>query len=596
MMPTIPMPMVRDVQFLHADPFGKGMLEALCADLEEALWIRFMVCYFNEDGYEALSPFLTGALRDPRSRGLFTLTCSCGKEAILKLTRDVKPTSNRLKVFLPLKDDAQSDVKLLHSKMALIVRHRKTSRGLFESPLEAILYVGSHNWTGPGLHAPSSNGPRNVESSLRVVADWSPNHERYWLSEIQSYSPFTLGNPILDALVQMHHCFNLQSCTDLSQVTAKNEMKDWTNANCTGESRPPGSTPFIVVTGVLAEEVDSDIAKSGLEPPPPRWPNPPQAGATLYIQHYNTTGTEPDVFDSSVTWAVLLWESKQSLINAEQPWLLLCRPSNLGQGRAGDPNLRQVDWVLYDPRQNVARGSFISPQEVKVSKLRSGPALKVEYWSVAPVAVGVPSESLNARTPDRYVLVDVVEVRSPRRLPINNAQWNGTELPFNQGKRRSRQRLYVVHDEFGMSSESRAMAMREEQGALLGVLFNDIDEELVRGPTGDTRLRGVDVYPCSAPINDLLFRTYDQDFVAIQDRKSTAIAINVDDDDDDDDMDDVDDKRPILFEVARARADVLERDRRVPRMERLFAPGVPYVIKALGLGHMVLQKLGLKNK
>ena len=298
------------------------------------------------------------------------------------------------------------------------------------------------------------------------------------------------------------------------------------------------------------------------------------------------------MFDSSVTWAILLWESRTHLERGEQPWLLLCRARNLGQEGSGDPNLRSVQWLAYDPKQNSPlgaphrgqRGSSVEPQhqEVHPTHLRSGSVLHVEYWSVAPVHSGTSSGQLNARTPDRHVLVEVVEARAPENWTDDvphelrlEASWRGTEIPFHRGKRRKRRRVYLVHDEEGRPSWQRAEAMRDEQVRLFGGVKGHSPHSSDTGPTGAPEYAEGDVYSCEAPINDLLFRRYQQEAVL-------ASRLN-------------DHQNPVLFEITRSEDENFSKARSVPRMERLIAPGIPYVAQALRLDDLVLSRLGLRR-
>lgn len=570
------LPILRDVRLLHADPFSQEMLAALRQDLASAVWTRFMVCYFNEAGYDALSPVLAKALRHPRSRGLITLTCACGAGAIERLAQEVAPPQGRLRVFLPLERERADDARLIHAKTVLIVRPRQNP-GPFETPLEAVLYVGSNNWTGPGFRL--EGGRKNVETSVRIVADWDPAEESRWLHLAEQAGTAALGNPILDALAQMHRCFTLASNTDLAQGVALGEIHGWMSANCRTDVEPPGATPFIVLTGVLAEEVDRDSARRG-DAHPQKHPLLPRAGDSIYVQHFKSTD-EPEVFDSNVTWAVLLWESTTDLERGEQPWLILGTARNLGQRNSGDPSLRTVPWIAFDPAQNSpigaprasSRGSIQPPQftVVQPANLRSGPALKVEYWSVAPVAPGTTSGELNHRAPDRYALVEVVAVRAPRRSNSPEPAWKGTEIPFHGGKRRKRQRFFVVHDADGSASPERADLMRREQAQAFGLTEAATASDA--GPTGTAAFEDGDVYECVAPINDLLFRGYEGE-VVVAHRE--------------------DEGRATLFEIGRFQQPTGSAGRCVPRMEYLVAPGVPHVAQALGLGGVVVERLGMK--
>ncbi len=592
---TASFPAVRDVRLLHAQPFGSHMLQRLRNDLKKAIWARWMVCYFNSSGLKALSPHLPHLLQDPRSRGLFTLTCSCGMDAVMALAQKASPPLGRLKVYLPFDGWGPEDARLLHSKMLFLVRARsqKSPPG---PPLEAVLYVGSHNWTGPGLRVDGSHR-RNVETSLRLIGDWPEEQESMWFQQVKkaAQAKHFLGNPFLDALVQMHTCFDMASCTDVAARRAEQELKEWMVANCPGTAPSVGSTTFLVLTGVLGGRVDAQSVQSGQAPPPARPPVLPKVGEYLYVQHYRQRG-EPDAFDSNVVWAILLWEDGAALQNGARPWLFLCNPRELGQEQRGAPDLRDINWLVYDPQQNIppphpssSIGSSVPPQRLHISPhhLRSGRTLTVEYWSVVPVKKGVSSNALNARTPDRHVLVEVIAVRRPADatwIPDrNDPEWRGQELPFHRGKRRSRLKVYPVHDVNGRPSEQRAQAMRREQEALFNVKLPAEDARDPRGPIGDATLSDGDIYPCDAPINDVLFRDMNTDGVRAQ-REYLDLQ-----------GDDASPERQPIYSVRRARQDASDEERSISRIENLMGPDPEHIRTALGLDARIVKRLGLND-
>lgn len=587
------LPIVRKIDLIHIDPFSQAMLHALRSDLADAVWIRFMMCYFNRVGHDALAPYLARAMLHPNSRGLFTLTCACGAGAIEALARDTRLPRGHLRAFLRLDGDGPDDAKLIHSKMMLIVKPR--SEGSVQTPLEAVLYVGSNNWTGAGLGVrDESRRGVNVETSIRIVSDWDPAREMEWLrrAEVAGATGSVTQNAILDAVGQMHRCFHLHSNTDLADPYAGQELQNWLLANCTPRIQP-GSTPFLVFTAVLADEVDDETAKSGSarEQALMRLPS---VGSQIYIQHYNRTRAEPDVFDSRVTWAFLVWESRRALVEAFPPWLILGQAQVLGKRDSGRPDLRSIQWLSYDPQQNAGHISGLQSQSatVRAGHALSREDLQVEYWSLAPVAPGVTSEQLNARTPDRHAIVEVMAIRAPESRLMDDSlksrdleTWKGTELPFHRGQRRKRRRVYVVHDAHGPSAK-KAAAMRFEQSQFFRVDVPSMGQESAvrvagprelsyeRGPSGNPDYAGADVYWCEAPINELLFGGPH----AAEGNRSCR----------DERGDQV-----FIFDVAPASRDRDGNPNRVPRMERLMAPGVPYVAAMLNLPGSLLTQLGL---
>lgn len=582
----LPAAVVRDIVFFAHDPFSTAYLDSLRDDLQDAIWVRFLVCYFNDAGLLAIGPDLARAMGDRRSRGLITLTCACGVDAMRRLWRDAGSPRNRLKCFLPADGDGADDAKLLHSKLVVIVRRRRTPGPPGSFPLEAVLYSGSHNWTGAGLRVPGMKPCRvNVEAGTRLVTDW----DDAWLGHVRVSAPAAAGNVVLDALNQIERCFALTSSTDLGAPGADNEFASWQNAYCRPEVAPPGSTPFIVVTGALGGEVDSATAKRGATLPamPPRFPS---AGETLYVQHFQF-GREPEVFDSEAVWALFLWEDEAHLQRGGQPWLVLCRPTNLGQRDSGSPSLQTVTWLVYDPVQNQHGALHLGPgapppQRVTIGRggLRSRSTLDVEHWTVAPVLPGTATRALDGRSPDRYALLEVVAVRRPERGAAHQREdrpWRGTELPFNTAKSRSAQKRFVVHGPEGEPSHERAREIGDEQSRLFGVRLREM-----RGPSGDERAATEESYSCTAPINEVLFRDMDEPGVLVLAGGRTlperARRLVVEQPGEEARTRSGGPPRRAIFEVPR---DGGGRNplRSVPRMERLFAPGRAHVVAALDL-------------
>ncbi len=93
--------------------------EQLQRDLAKASVCRFLVAYISTEGADSIGRHLQNrALRDGRSFGVGSLTCSCGFEPLLRLQSELPDL--RLKYFMdPLvKEDGEpSEVSLFHSKL-----------------------------------------------------------------------------------------------------------------------------------------------------------------------------------------------------------------------------------------------------------------------------------------------------------------------------------------------------------------------------------------------------------------------------------------------------------------------------------------------
>ena len=67
------------MKLLSKDLVSLEYREQLQRDLARATVCRFLVAYISDEGIETIGRhLLTRALRDPRSFGVGSLTCSCG--------------------------------------------------------------------------------------------------------------------------------------------------------------------------------------------------------------------------------------------------------------------------------------------------------------------------------------------------------------------------------------------------------------------------------------------------------------------------------------------------------------------------------------
>ncbi len=127
------------MDLLSSQLVGEAYRQRLREDLERASVCRFLVAYVSSSGIHAVgTEQLARALRDPRSFGIASLSCVCGYEPLLDLQASLREP--RLKYFLdPLIPREDSDeIVLFHSKLVYIV---------LEGEENAVIYLGSHNWT-----------------------------------------------------------------------------------------------------------------------------------------------------------------------------------------------------------------------------------------------------------------------------------------------------------------------------------------------------------------------------------------------------------------------------------------------------------------
>jgi hypothetical protein len=155
------------MQLISKELVSHDYRNLLQADLARAKVCRFLVAYVSLEGLEKVGRhLLSRALRDERSFGIASLSCSCGYEPLLKLQSQLPATLGlRLKYFMdPMVKDAEDagHLALFHSKLVY---------QLLDGEEKSVIYIGSHNWTqralGPGR-------PRNVEASIRYECAVAP--------------------------------------------------------------------------------------------------------------------------------------------------------------------------------------------------------------------------------------------------------------------------------------------------------------------------------------------------------------------------------------------------------------------------------------
>ena len=268
--------------------------EQLQRDLARATLCRFLVAYVSLEGLDSIGRhLLSRALRDERSFGVSSLTCSCGYAPLLKLQEEIGPSVGvRLKYFMdPLVggSDEPSDIGLFHSKLIylLLVREKKS-----------VVYIGSHNWSqralGPGR-------PRNAEASMRFEIDFNPEHVEGVGSSIAS----EVNRHLIQA-------YNMSACLP---VTRANEQtfEQWYQKGCRRAPLPA----IQQVTVVLAVRKDDRTAVNPLQ-----WQS--LVGRGIYMQIFEEDEGQP-IWQAGDRILVLVWKSEADLRAGNQPILLRCR-------------------------------------------------------------------------------------------------------------------------------------------------------------------------------------------------------------------------------------------------------------------------------
>lgn len=262
--------------------------EQLQQDLARATVCRFLVAYISIDGMDSIGRhLLSRVLRDDRSFGVGSLTCSCGFEPLLRLQAELPDV--RLKYFMdPLvkEDDEPSEISLFHSKLVYL---------LLEREQKSIVYIGSHNWSRRAL---GPQGPRNAEASMRFELDFAPEDLDGTGTSVASQ----VNRHLLDA-------WNMPLCLP---ATADNEasFREWYEKGC----RRSPSAPLHETTILLAVRRPPPTDNDWLE----------LAGRGIYLQVLDEEDGQL-VWNSGNRVLVLVWNSDSDLASARQPVMLQCR-------------------------------------------------------------------------------------------------------------------------------------------------------------------------------------------------------------------------------------------------------------------------------
>jgi len=262
--------------------------EQLQRDLAKAAVCRFLVAYISKDGMESIGRhLLTRALRDNRSFGVASLSCSCGYEPLLRLQSEMGQL--RLKYFMdPLVRERgePGEISLFHSKLVYVYLERER---------KSVVYIGSHNWTRRAL---GPQGPRNAEASVRFEMDFAPEDLDGTGDSVAS----DVNRHLLEA-------WDMPLCLP---ATTGNEptFREWVAKAC-GHAT---ATSLQENTILLAVHRNSPGGNDWLA----------LRGRGIYLQVL-------DEQDGQIVWRsrnrllVLVWNSEADLSSARQPVALQCR-------------------------------------------------------------------------------------------------------------------------------------------------------------------------------------------------------------------------------------------------------------------------------
>lgn len=260
----------------------------LMQDMAKASVCRFLVAYISGEGLNAIGRhLLTRGLRDARSFGVGSLTCSCGYDPLLRLQSELPDV--RLKYFMdPLvKEEGEpSEISLFHSKLVYLHLEREA---------KSVIYIGSHNWTRRAI---GPQGPRNAEASMRFEVDFAPEH----LDGTGTSLASQVNRHLLDA-------WGSPLCLPATQDNEPT-FREWFEKGC---RRSPDS-PLHKTTILLAVRRSPATPGDWLA----------LAGRGIYLQVLDE-GDGKLVWDSNNRVTVLVWDSESALATAQQPVILQCR-------------------------------------------------------------------------------------------------------------------------------------------------------------------------------------------------------------------------------------------------------------------------------
>ncbi|HYW96924.1 MAG TPA: hypothetical protein VE870_15115 [Bacteroidales bacterium] len=318
--------------------------EQLQRDLARATVCRFLVAYVSLEGLDSIGRhLLSKALRDERSFGVSSLTCSCGYEPLLKLQEDIGSSAGvRLKYFMdPLVhgSDGPIDIGLFHSKLIYLLLARDN---------KSVVYIGSHNWSqralGPGR-------PRNVEASLRFEMEFTPEH-------IEGMGS-SMASEVNRHLIQ---AYNMPAC--LPAVRAyEATFEQWYQKGC----RRASLTPIQQVTVVLA------VRKyDGTKVTPVQWQG--LTGRGIYMQVLEE-GEGQQIWQAGNRILLLVWNSEADLRAGNQPILLRCRetthkagPNSQLRGTNQSPSpIAGFEAIIFDVDQLSSLGQSLKASRSSVA-------------------------------------------------------------------------------------------------------------------------------------------------------------------------------------------------------------------------------------
>jgi hypothetical protein len=337
------------MKLLSKDLVSSQYLDQLRQDLATATVCRFLIAYVSMEGLSAIQqPLLMKPLRNDKSFGIASLTCSCGYKPLTTLQRGLGEQHIRLKYFMdPLVtgSDEPNEVSLFHSKLVCLFD---------ENDQKCILYIGSHNWSSRAL-GPLS--PRNIEASMRLEFAFVSQD----LDGIGNSIPAQVNRHLLDAWTSPV-CY--PATTEFEP-----QFREWMQKGC----RRSIATPVNATTIILAV----------CEKPPlmADWSALQDRG--IYVQSLDE-GEGRIVWDTTDQILVLVWESDEALSAGHQPVIVNCTKTASNAGPASRVAGKNR---ANSPMEGLAAIVFDKTSLANVNKVPRARRQGVRLWSGRDVDV-----------------------------------------------------------------------------------------------------------------------------------------------------------------------------------------------------------------
>lgn len=278
--------------FFSENLVSQTFVERLQADLRDCLMCRFLVAYVSEAGIDTIGrQLLADALSKAGSFGISSLSCSCGFDPLIDLQSAIGAGRAKLKYFMDpiVRPRREPKLVLLHSKLVYLA---------IPSVGKSVVYIGSHNWTGPAL---SSDGNLNAEASLRIELPYDTEHA------------YGRGNSIA-AQVNRHllEAKDLPACRDAIEAN-RQTFEQWYDKGCRTNPSPNTDDTFIVLAilkdaDAVSPSMFDELVDKGI------YLRTDNTGKRMYLAEHRRL-------------IVMLWLSESDLQEGNQPILMRCRRS-----------------------------------------------------------------------------------------------------------------------------------------------------------------------------------------------------------------------------------------------------------------------------